>query len=1081
MMMEAQILAQHIFFYRNQGGDNNWGQSKKIRPSRSFAGASFGADVSILGDYALVGAGGDNSIAYKSGAAYLFNRNQGGINNWGEVKQITAMDAKASGSYGISIGLSSDMIVVGTKDSDLGSNAGAGYIVDASLFELIVNPASNGSTDKDGRNLVETGEAFTILAIPDSNYRLSNWTGDVSGSQNPLNLDNISSDLSITPVFTRQKGTLIVNIAPGGSNGSYSISGPADFNGGNILAGQTGNYNQLVPTGDYTITFSSPDAGYGLVVSSSDFTVSGYSGAGNLAYNSSMEVTGTYTPGKYRVLVTNASGGTTNKTGYNEVNQGDSLTVQATAESGYSFIGWTGDMISSFNPLTINNISADMTISPNFASGTATLTVSIAADSSGATYTISGPSAFNGGQPLRGQVDAFSSNVPGGSYIITYDNITNWGVTVTATGMNVIGNIATTTLGIGDVATVSGNYKRGQYSVTVPTVSGGTTDRNGINAVSQNGSITITATASAEHEFSGWTGDVSSSDNPLIINNITRDYTVTPVFEALPGKGHLEVTLLGTSEGKWRLQGEKAWRGSGITVMNLPTGEQVIECKPVQGYHTPEIRSVLISHKQTSYIVVEYIALLAKPVVHYFTATPDLVEQGGIVTLEWEVDGADEVELNAGSGQNWKTQGEAKLNVDSNSSFQLMAINKDGNSTAQAEVVVVPKSEIVFFRSSNGPDSPLYPGKSASLSWFVTGANSIVLLNKSTGDMTFLESEQGSLEVAPEATTEFILRCSNSLSQVESSSTVVVDDSVIVNSFRANCSKIFRGNKVNLSWDVQGVETVEIAPAVGEVNHVGEAEVQISETTVFTLKAGDQEEQMTVFAVDQAPDLEVSFQEVKDRWGKNLKKPSKGQFVTLEARVENKGSAACDCVVIQLEDESRVVDRILVENLAVGSVKKIDLTWSPRKAGKHKMLLTADPDDLNSEASETNNLSTKKIRVKNSGGIDILTDDLHVDLAADGRTAKVSYSIINVGNETSGSFQYQVYLAKGAQKKLNKAIALVEDRYLQSLAPGEVKSFTKVVKLKKNFKRIHIIAEVDVHNAITEVNEVNNKQARRVK
>ncbi len=109
-------------FERNQGGVTNWGQVKKLTGSDSTTSDSFGGAVSISGDSVVVGAGGNAG----KGAAFVFERNQGGANNWGEVKKLTASDGASGDLFGRSVSVHLDSIIVGA--SNVNSFAGAAYI-----------------------------------------------------------------------------------------------------------------------------------------------------------------------------------------------------------------------------------------------------------------------------------------------------------------------------------------------------------------------------------------------------------------------------------------------------------------------------------------------------------------------------------------------------------------------------------------------------------------------------------------------------------------------------------------------------------------------------------------------------------------------------------------------------------------------------------------------------------------------------------------------------------------------------------------------------------------------------------------
>ncbi|MCP4684169.1 MAG: hypothetical protein GY867_01875, partial [bacterium] len=111
-------------FERNQGGTpDNWGQVTKLTASDAQDGDRFGYSVAINGDTVIVGADrGDNS-----GAAYVFERNQGGTaDNWGQVARLAALDVEDGDFFGFSVAISGDTVVVGAYWKD--NNSGAAYV-----------------------------------------------------------------------------------------------------------------------------------------------------------------------------------------------------------------------------------------------------------------------------------------------------------------------------------------------------------------------------------------------------------------------------------------------------------------------------------------------------------------------------------------------------------------------------------------------------------------------------------------------------------------------------------------------------------------------------------------------------------------------------------------------------------------------------------------------------------------------------------------------------------------------------------------------------------------------------------------
>jgi len=117
-------------FYRDQGGPNAWGQVAKLAAADGAYGDHFGWSVSLSGDTAVVGAYyADVGGNVDQGAAYVFYRNQGGANGWGQVAKLTAADGAAYDFFR-SVFLSGDMVVAGATGATVGGNAdqGAAYV-----------------------------------------------------------------------------------------------------------------------------------------------------------------------------------------------------------------------------------------------------------------------------------------------------------------------------------------------------------------------------------------------------------------------------------------------------------------------------------------------------------------------------------------------------------------------------------------------------------------------------------------------------------------------------------------------------------------------------------------------------------------------------------------------------------------------------------------------------------------------------------------------------------------------------------------------------------------------------------------
>jgi hypothetical protein len=122
-------------FERNAGGVNAWGQVKKLTGSDTAASDYFGYTVSVAGDVALVGASGADPEGLSSaGAAYVFERNAGGVDAWGQVRKLTAADKAAGDDFGYSVSVDGDVALVGSPGAYAGGvYAGAAYVFERNI------------------------------------------------------------------------------------------------------------------------------------------------------------------------------------------------------------------------------------------------------------------------------------------------------------------------------------------------------------------------------------------------------------------------------------------------------------------------------------------------------------------------------------------------------------------------------------------------------------------------------------------------------------------------------------------------------------------------------------------------------------------------------------------------------------------------------------------------------------------------------------------------------------------------------------------------------------------------------------
>jgi hypothetical protein len=113
-------------YQRNHGGAGNWGEVAILSASDGADGDKFGQSVSISGDTIVVGAY-EHDISYYSGCgtAYVFERDAGGPDTWGQVAKLMASDAAANDNLGYAVAIDGDTIVVGARNEDV---EGAAYV-----------------------------------------------------------------------------------------------------------------------------------------------------------------------------------------------------------------------------------------------------------------------------------------------------------------------------------------------------------------------------------------------------------------------------------------------------------------------------------------------------------------------------------------------------------------------------------------------------------------------------------------------------------------------------------------------------------------------------------------------------------------------------------------------------------------------------------------------------------------------------------------------------------------------------------------------------------------------------------------
>ena len=199
-----------------------------------------------------------------------------------------------------------------------------------------------------------TGTGVQLTATPSVGYAFSGWTGDYTSTSNPLPI-TMSSNRNVVANFSTA-ATCTVNFTIVGSGSLNVTSGT--YNCGTVL--------QLQAT---------PGSGYTFTDFSGDFSSTNNPAFFTLSANSNVTVEFDPIPTCTLTVTTVGQGTVTPGTG--TYTCGTVLSLQATAATNYAFSGYSGDIVSTNNPLSVT-LSQNTNITATFLQGSAcTLTTTI--------------------------------------------------------------------------------------------------------------------------------------------------------------------------------------------------------------------------------------------------------------------------------------------------------------------------------------------------------------------------------------------------------------------------------------------------------------------------------------------------------------------------------------------------------------------------------------------------------------------------------------------------------------------------------------------------------------------------------
>lgn len=212
---------------------------------------------------------------------------------------------------------------------------------------------------------------------------------------------------------------------------------------------------------------------------------------------------------QYTVVTNTSPANTGTASGAGTYDNGSSVTVIATANSGYKFVNWKeGNIVVSSNSSYTFVITSNRELTANFAPNFYTLYVN----------------AING--TVTKSPDQYEYN---SGTLVQLTAIPNTGYSFTGWSGNASGNTNPLTVTMDGNKSFIANFSINKYTLAITSTKGAVAKNPDLTSYEHGTVVTLTANPSAGYLFSDWSGDVSGTENPTAITmeknfNIVANY-----------------------------------------------------------------------------------------------------------------------------------------------------------------------------------------------------------------------------------------------------------------------------------------------------------------------------------------------------------------------------------------------------------------------------------------------------------------------------------------------------------------------------------------------------------------------------
>lgn len=408
-------------------------------------------------------------------------------------------------------------------------------------ISVMANPTEGGTAT--GGGSYEEGQTCTVNATVNSGYIFDNWTenGTVV-STNASYTFTVNGDRNLIANFSQVVlPTYTVNVSANPTEGG-SVTGGGDYHEGeSCTVSATTNSGYLFDNWTENGTVVSANASYTFTVSDNRNLVANFTAEPLPIYNVSVS--------------TNPNNGGS-VTGDGAYEQGQSCTVTATANDGFTFDNWTenGDVVSSEANYTFivtdnRNLIANFTADP-----LPSYNVNVTANPT------AGGTVIGGGTYEEGQSCTISATANNG---YTFDNWKENG--------DVVSSDASYTFTVTADRNLVAHFTQNTYTVVVSAnpSNGGTVTGEGIFTYGQN--CSVTATAASGYTFINWTENGSYvSSNAFYTFSVTANRNLVAHFSANPQPIYTITVGATPANGGTVIGGGTYQEGQSCTVLATP-------------------------------------------------------------------------------------------------------------------------------------------------------------------------------------------------------------------------------------------------------------------------------------------------------------------------------------------------------------------------------------------------------------------------------------------------------------------------------------------------------------------------------